>query len=105
MSAAPAGLVPHLLRRLRQVREGLGLEPLEDDPGTRFAEAVDSMGLVEFVALVADDCGVSPEAVERGAGRRFGTVAELAAALASAGLEVLAVPGRVPLPAAGAAPA
>jgi 3-oxoacyl-[acyl-carrier-protein] synthase-3 len=78
-------LESRLLDRLRRVQDTLGIEP-PADAGTRFADAVDSMGLVEFLALVAEDCGVSVEAVEQATGRRFGTVAELAAALAAAGL-------------------
>src|SRR5438067_3965450 len=79
-------LTAHLVRRLRELQEALGLEARADGPDVRFAEAVDSMGLVEFVGVVADDCGVTPEEVERAAGRRFGSVGELAAALSAAGL-------------------
>jgi 3-oxoacyl-[acyl-carrier-protein] synthase-3 len=86
MPHALPDLTAHLLRRLREVQENLGLEARADGPDVRFAEAVDSMGLVEFVGLVADDCGVAPEAVELAAGRRFGTVGELAKALSAAGL-------------------
>jgi 3-oxoacyl-[acyl-carrier-protein] synthase-3 len=74
-----------LLDRLRQVQEALGAEP-SADPGVRFADVVDSMGLVEFVALVAEDLGVPPQAVEEAAEWRFGTVAELATALLKVGL-------------------
>jgi 3-oxoacyl-[acyl-carrier-protein] synthase-3 len=98
MQPAAADLVAHLLRRLREVQERLGLEARADGPDVRFAEAVDSMGLVEFVGVVAGDCGVTPEVVERAVGRRFGTVEEVAAALSAAGL----TPGR---PEAEAAPA
>jgi 3-oxoacyl-[acyl-carrier-protein] synthase-3 len=91
-------LVTHLLSRLRQVRRELGLSMLPDDGGLRFVDAVDSMGMAEFLALLADDCGVSVAALERAAGRRFGTVTELAAALAAAGLR------PVPKPASEAAP-
>jgi hypothetical protein len=78
-------LTAHLLRRLREVQENLGLGASAHGPDVRFAEAVDSMGLVELIGVVADDCGVTPEVVERAAGRRFGTVGELAAALSAAG--------------------
>jgi 3-oxoacyl-[acyl-carrier-protein] synthase-3 len=86
MPHGPADLIAHLLRRLREVQERLGQEARADGPDAHFAEAVDSMGLIEFVGVVADDCGVTPEVVERAAGRRFGTVEELAAALSAAGL-------------------
>ncbi len=85
--AALEGLTAHLLRRLREVREGLGVGSAEaDDPGARFAELLDSMGLVEFLTVLAEDCGVAPEEIERCAGRRFGTVADLAGAMHAAGL-------------------
>jgi 3-oxoacyl-[acyl-carrier-protein] synthase-3 len=84
--SAIIGLESRLLDHLRQVQGTLGIAPTAADATIRFADAVDSMGLVEFLALVAQDCGVSVEAVEQAAGRRFGTVAELATALAAAGL-------------------
>jgi 3-oxoacyl-[acyl-carrier-protein] synthase-3 len=92
----------HISRRLGEVRANLRLDPLPNNPNTRFADALDSMGLVELVGVLADDCGVSPEEVERAAGRRFGTVAELAAALTAAGLSPASTPsaGRTPPPAA-----
>lgn len=101
-------LTAHLLRRLREVQAALGLEARADGPEVRFAEAVDSMGLVEFVGLVADECGVTPEALEQAAGRRFGTVGEFAAALNTAGLaprraEVETAQSGKPGPAAEAA--
>lgn len=87
MAETRTRLSDHLLRRLRQVQENLGLEPLADDPGVRFADAVDSMGLVEFLTLLAADCGVTPDAIEQTVGRRFGTVSGLATALEAAGIE------------------
>jgi 3-oxoacyl-[acyl-carrier-protein] synthase III len=86
-AAALTALTGHLLQRLRQVRANLGLEPAEtDDPGACFADLLDSMGLVELLTVLAEDCGTTPEQIERCAGRRFGTVAELAAAMDAAGL-------------------
>src|SRR5262249_10496884 len=55
-------------------------------PHCRFADVLDSMGLVEFLMVLADDCGITPAAVETCVGHRFGTVAELAAAMHAAGL-------------------
>jgi hypothetical protein len=87
-------LLTRLLDRLRQVRHELGYEPLAVADGeVEFAEALDSMGLVEYVGVVADDCGVSPEQVERAAGGHFRTVAELAAALTAPDLAGVAVHG------------
>src|SRR5215831_17351538 len=76
----------HVLGRLREVQQGLGLAPAADDPAARLADEVDSMGLVELVAVLAEDCGVRPEAIEQAVGHRFGTVGELAESLAAAGL-------------------
>src|SRR6266511_4696157 len=108
MSVATQEYLRHVLRRLREVQANLGLEPVGDDPAARLADEVDSMGLVELVAVLAADCGVRPEAVEQAVGHRFGTVAELAEALASAGLTFRAVEqasclpssqaGRMPAP-------
>jgi 3-oxoacyl-[acyl-carrier-protein] synthase-3 len=78
-----ADLVARLLARLNQVRQQLGQGSLAADAETRFADAFDSMGFVEFLALTAEDCGVSVEAIEQAAGRRYGSVGELAAALVS----------------------
>jgi 3-oxoacyl-[acyl-carrier-protein] synthase-3 len=99
-------LLALLLRRLREVRERLGLEALPDNPQLRFADALDSMGLVEFVALVADDCATDAETVERAADRRFDTVAGLADTLRTAGLRPRpAVVPAAAAPAPAAAPA
>jgi 3-oxoacyl-[acyl-carrier-protein] synthase-3 len=97
-----------LLSRLREVRQrlGFGLD-LSEDAGGRFADLLDSMGLVEFLALVADDCGVEVTVLERCAGHRFGSIADLAADLHAAGIHPRAasapagmtapdVPGAIP---------
>lgn len=89
-------LIAHLLRRLRQVQDNLGCGPPAADGETRFADAVDSMGLVEFLALLADDCAVPSMILEQAAGRRFGTVAELAATLEAAGLRPRASVAGIP---------
>jgi 3-oxoacyl-[acyl-carrier-protein] synthase-3 len=86
MTTALRELTDHLLERLRQVREQLGSAPTTAAAGARFADLLDSMGLVEFLVTVADDCGVTPAALERCVGRRFGTVGELAAAMQAGGL-------------------
>jgi 3-oxoacyl-[acyl-carrier-protein] synthase-3 len=80
-------LTAHLLDRLRQVEENLGGETSGSvPPSARFADRLDSMGLVEFLDLVAEDCGVMPAQIEACVGRQFTTVVELAEALAAAGL-------------------
>ena len=57
---------------------------------SHFADLLDSMGLVEFLLVVARDYGTTPEAIEACVGRTFGTIAELAAAMQTAGLAKLA---------------
>jgi 3-oxoacyl-[acyl-carrier-protein] synthase-3 len=80
-------LIAHVRRRLQDVRRSLGAAIEEaDDPDTRFGDVLDSMALVEFVACLAEDCGVNPDMIERCVGHRFGTVAEVAAALHAAGI-------------------
>jgi 3-oxoacyl-[acyl-carrier-protein] synthase-3 len=74
-------LVAALLARLREVS---GLP--EPEAAARFADVLDSMGFVEFLTLVAEDCGVPVETIEQATGRRYGTVAEMTTALAAAGL-------------------
>src|SRR5712671_2968434 len=92
---APEGLTRRLLEHVRQVRHHLGAgEAGLAPPRTPFAELLDSMGLVEFVLVVAEDCGTTPEAIEECVGRKFGTVAELAAAMQAAGLTGPAGPPR-----------
>src|SRR5207249_109492 len=80
-------LTTHLLERLGQVQRNLGsADAAPDNADARFADVLDSMGLVEFVALLAEDCGVRPAVIEACAGQRFGTVAQLAHCLREAGL-------------------
>jgi 3-oxoacyl-[acyl-carrier-protein] synthase III len=79
-------LTDHLMQRLREVQERLGADATAS-PDMPFAEAVDSMGLVEFVGVIAADCAVKPEAIEEAVGRRFSTIADLARALNAARIE------------------
>lgn len=86
MIASVDSLSAHLLDRVRQVRQGLGLESAgAADAAARFSDLLDSMGMVEFLALLAEDCGVTPESLERCVGGHFSTVAELARCLHNAG--------------------
>jgi hypothetical protein len=93
-------LAAHLLNRLHEVQARFGVDPAGDD-SVRFADALDSMGMVEFLGQIASDCSVEVEAIERAANRRFGTVAELARAMRSAHL----APNRLPSAAPAVAPA
>ncbi len=82
----------HILGRLREVQSALGGGG-EIGLETRFADAVDSMGLAEFVGLIADDCGVEPAVVEEAVGGRFTTIADMIKALCGHGI----VPGSTSL--------
>jgi 3-oxoacyl-[acyl-carrier-protein] synthase-3 len=98
MSPTHADLTARLLERLRSVQKNLGQEPTADRPDVRFADELDSMGLVEFLTLVAADCGVTVERIEEAVGRRFGTVAEMVVALEAAGLRPISETGARSLP-------
>ncbi|HMC90712.1 MAG TPA: 3-oxoacyl-[acyl-carrier-protein] synthase III C-terminal domain-containing protein, partial [Gemmataceae bacterium] len=83
--------IVRIFGRLNEVQANLGHEPTPGvDANVRFADLLDSMGMVELLALLAEDCGVKPEAIEQAAKRRFGTIAELAQGLDTAGLAPLA---------------
>src|SRR5262245_13869481 len=79
-------LTAHLLSRLREVQQGLGAE-LAAAPDLRFADALDSMGMAEFLTVLARDCRVTPTAIEECAGRHFRTVVELAQTMHAAGIQ------------------
>ncbi len=86
MAALAIDILAHVFVRLRQVRDELGIEPLEsDNPDALLSDLIDSMGFVELLAVLAQEWGVRPEAIERAAGQRFTTVASLANALAACG--------------------
>ncbi len=100
MNSPTEQVAVRLLSRVRLVQENLG-QPTGPGltPQARFSDLLDSMGMVEFLALVAEDLGVSVEVIEDAVGGRFGTVAELALALEAAGLS----PHRKTRPAAALA--
>src|SRR5437870_3686278 len=87
MTGSANDFVAHLLMRLRQVQKNFGV-PESGDPRTRLVDAVDSMGLVEFVGFLAEDFGVSPETIDEAVGRKYGTIAEIARCLQSTGLKL-----------------
>src|SRR5438132_3918458 len=85
MNDSIAATTAHLLRRLNEVMQRLGMGPaVFDNPDTRFADGLDSMAMVEFLEILAEDYGVTASAIEECVNRRFGTVAELAARLHAA---------------------
>jgi 3-oxoacyl-[acyl-carrier-protein] synthase-3 len=80
-------LTNFLLEKVRQVRNNLNLEPLQDgNPDLRFKDVLDSMGMVEFLLCVAEDCERTPDQIETCVERRFGTIGELAIAMHQAGI-------------------
>jgi 3-oxoacyl-[acyl-carrier-protein] synthase-3 len=87
MNSQAEQVAARLLDRVRLVQENLGqpTEPLPT-PEARFSDLLDSMGMVEFLALVAEDFGVPVEVIEDSVGGRFGTIADLAVALEAAGV-------------------
>jgi 3-oxoacyl-[acyl-carrier-protein] synthase-3 len=102
MSETRNSLAGHILRRVRLVLEFLGQDGgAVADAGARFGDLLDSMGLVELVATLAEDFGVTPEAIEECVGGRFGTVGELAAALSASTLTLKAKSGGGSTPVSG----
>jgi 3-oxoacyl-[acyl-carrier-protein] synthase-3 len=95
MNNALTELTARLRFRLDEVRQSLGMEPVAEHPDVSFSEALDSMGLVEYVAMVAEDCAVEPAAVEQAVAHHFETVNDLARALHAAGIG-LRSPGSPP---------
>jgi 3-oxoacyl-[acyl-carrier-protein] synthase-3 len=82
-----ADLARRLLEGVRRVQEDLGWTgPCPAGIHDRFADLVDSMGLVEFLLQTAEDCGTTPDAIESCVQRQFSTVWELAQAMHAAGL-------------------
>jgi 3-oxoacyl-[acyl-carrier-protein] synthase III len=96
MDTACDRLTAYLLDRLALVQRNLGQESAVAADAV-FGEVLDSMALVEFVALVAEDCGVDAEAIERCVGQRFGTVTEMAEALIQARLTPSPRPAASPV--------
>jgi 3-oxoacyl-[acyl-carrier-protein] synthase-3 len=83
--ASAGDLIEHLMTRLREVQKNFHL-PVSDDPTTRLADALDSMGLVELIAILAEDFGVTPDTIDQAVGRKYGAIAEVARRLQAAGL-------------------
>jgi 3-oxoacyl-[acyl-carrier-protein] synthase-3 len=101
MIATVETLVGFLLDGLHQVRDQLGLAAATDAAAaTPLGDVLDSMAMIEFLALTAEACGVKPTAIEECVGRRFSTVGALAEALRRAAI----FPQQAAAPAERAAP-
>jgi len=80
-------LTDYLLSVMHGVLEDLGADEAEPlGPESRFADVFDSMAMVEFLGLVADDCGCEMSTIEECVDQRFSTVEHLVRALSAAGL-------------------
>jgi 3-oxoacyl-[acyl-carrier-protein] synthase-3 len=86
MNASLLALTNHILHRLRDVIQQMGIPVASVNHETCFGDVLDSMGMVEFLAILADDCGATPPAIEACVNRRFGSVQQLAAAMHAAGI-------------------
>lgn len=87
MGLSSANLVEYLLSVLRGVLEDLEInDPGPLDAGVRFADVFDSMAMVEFLGLLAEDCGCELATIEEAVDPRSGTVGELAASMEAAGI-------------------
>src|SRR5438132_1366249 len=85
MEPIATDILASVFARLRQVQSELGMTPVPpDDPAALLADQIDSMGLVELLAVLAEEYGLRSEEVERAAGHRLSTIASLADALSKA---------------------
>jgi 3-oxoacyl-[acyl-carrier-protein] synthase III len=76
-------LTARLLSLAHQVQTELGRPP-SGNAETPLGDMFDSMGLVEYLLVVAEALGVSVEELERSAGRQFSTIGELEGCLLAA---------------------
>ena len=87
MTATLENLTEFLLEQVRQVQRNLHLDSGPDlNSETALGDALDSMAMVEFLALVSEACGVKPTGIEECVARRFTTVNALARAMETAGI-------------------
>src|SRR5438445_1116752 len=101
MSDAEKDLCIHLLDRLRQVQRSMGVQPAgEEALDAPLAGLLDSMGMVEFLTILATDCATSPAAIEQSVRRQFGSLTDLAHSLSVAGLrpEIISPGGMLSRP-------
>src|SRR5260370_37722010 len=89
MSPSANDFVPHLMTRLREIQKNFHFAQTSD-PNIRLADALDSMGLVELIGVLAEDFGVTPDVIDRAVGHTYGTIAEVARCLHAADFAVTA---------------
>jgi 3-oxoacyl-[acyl-carrier-protein] synthase-3 len=96
MHLSETDLTEYLIDRLREVIEDAeGNHPGPLTAGVRFADVLDSMAMVEFLEVVADDCECELTALQQCVGRRFSTVEHLAQSMVAAGLAPASLVERV----------
>jgi len=78
----------HLLQRLDDLRVRLGYEKGGAEDSRPFADLLDSMGMVEYLAILSDDFATTPEQIEQCVGHVFGNLNELAGAILESGILV-----------------
>jgi 3-oxoacyl-[acyl-carrier-protein] synthase-3 len=71
----------HLLQRLDELRVRLGYEKSGAEDSRPFADLLDSMGMVEYLAILSDDFATTPEQIEECVGHVFGNPNGLAEAI------------------------
>jgi 3-oxoacyl-[acyl-carrier-protein] synthase-3 len=82
--ANPHIVAEHILECVRQVQTTVARPgPPPATVHEKFSDLLDSMGMVELLLQLAEDYGTTPEAIEQAANRQYGTIWELAEALAA----------------------
>jgi len=87
MSPSEHELCEYLLSRLGDVLDDLEADcPKPSDASVQFSAVWDSMAMVEYLGVVADDCGCEVSVIEECVDWRFSTVEHLARSMRAAGL-------------------
>jgi 3-oxoacyl-[acyl-carrier-protein] synthase III len=81
-SANPDAIARHLVDRLRRIQQELDWTGAPAaDVHAPFSQLIDSMGMVEFLLVLAGDYQITPEDIEQSVENRFTTVWELGKAI------------------------
>jgi 3-oxoacyl-[acyl-carrier-protein] synthase III len=84
----------HLFQRLDELRVRLGYEKGGAEESRPFADLLDSMGMVEYLAILSKDFATTPEQIEECVGHVFGNLSELAEAILESGMLVQNIPAE-----------